>query len=72
MATKVSEDKNTNEPKVGHNTVILSERQLCLRDAAHLRKQCERMNAPSDSMGDRFACPVWREMVRLQKISAEM
>ena len=51
-------------------TVTLSERQLCLHDAACLRKQCERMT--SDSAEDKLACPVRREMNRLLKISTEM
>ena len=53
-------------------TVTLSERQLCLRDAASLRKQCERMSSASDSAEDKLACPVRREMNRLQKNSTEM
>jgi hypothetical protein len=50
----------------------ISERQQCLQDAAHLRKQSERASAPSDSAEDRQACPMRCEMNRLLKLSAEM
>ena len=72
MGTKVQEDTTTDETKSSCTTITLSERQLCLLDAAHLRTQCERMTTPTDSAEDRLACPLRREMARLLKISAEM
>jgi hypothetical protein len=72
MPTKVNEEIHTKEFDADNATVSMSERQMCLRDIAHLRKQCDRMSAPSDSAQDLLACPVRREMYRLMKISGEM
>jgi hypothetical protein len=56
---------------VSEETVTLSQRQECLRDIAHLRKQCDRVD-PSDSKWDQQACPMRRELDRLLNIVVRM
>ena len=59
------------DTEVSAETATLSERQLCLLDIAHLRKQCERAS-PFESAEDKLACPIRREMHRLLDIVVKM